>query len=312
MARRRAGRPERSVPFPHLGPTDEPIRIATGTARLLPETDGSVTVEVNGVPSSAQHPDPTHLIFEYMRWMRAAVRATLDAEDHPLHEVEAPAIAHLGGGACSLPRALAAHYPRAQQWVVEIDGLLTEHARTWFDLPRSPALRIRQGDAADVLADWRPDRFDVLIRDVFDQDATPERLRDARAAADAARVLRPGGLYLANCADIPGSGLLADEVMTLRTAFSHVGVIAEPGHLTGRRRGNCVLLASDEPLAAGIDRAVRTDAVTVRLLPTDRVDRIAAGGSVTRRPAEAPEHNDGRGGAIAPPHPVSPGPFTDR
>ncbi|GAA1488524.1 spermidine synthase [Brachybacterium sacelli] len=265
----------RHAPFEHLGPLGAQIPISTGTARLTLENDGSVLLDVNGVPSSHLHPDPEHLVFEYMRWMLLAIDLHLDLE-----EGRAPQLAHLGGGGCSLPRAIAARHPRSRQIVVELDELLADQVRTWFDLPRSPQLRLRVDDAMDALASWREDRFDVLVRDVFAGATTPEALTSLRAAEHAARVLRPGGLYLANCAAPPGTGLIAGEVATLSAAFAHVGVIAEPAHLSGRRRGNCVLLASDGPLPPGIDRALRSDAVSVRLAQPAQVQALARAGRV--------------------------------
>ncbi|OFT66398.1 hypothetical protein HMPREF3159_00145 [Brachybacterium sp. HMSC06H03] len=264
------------APFDSLGPLDTAIPISTGTARLTVETDGSVLLDVNGVPSSHLHPDPEHLVFEYMRWMLQVIDLLLEESD----EERAAQLAHLGGGGCSLPRAVASRHPRARQIVVELDALLAERVREWFDLPRSPRLRLRVDDARTALADWREDRFDVLVRDVFAGSVTPPELIGLAAVRDAARVLRPGGLYLANCAAPPGTRLLADEVATLSAVFSHVGVIAEPAHLTGKRRGNCVLLASQRPLPDGIDRALRSDAVSVRLARQDRVLALARAGTV--------------------------------
>lgn len=264
------------APFDSLGPLDTAIPISTGTARLTVETDGSVLLDVNGVPSSHLHPDPEHLVFEYMRWMLRVIDLHLEESD----EERAAQLAHLGGGGCSLPRAVASRHPRARQIVVELDALLAERVREWFDLPRSPRLRLRVDDARTALADWREDRFDVLVRDVFAGSVTPPELIGLAAVRDAARVLRPGGLYLANCAAPPGTRLLADEVATLSAVFSHVGVIAEPAHLTGKRRGNCVLLASQRPLPEGIDRALRSDAVSVRLARQDRVLALARAGTV--------------------------------
>src|SRR5690625_7894188 len=65
--------------------------------------------------------------------------------------------------------------------------------------------------------------------------------------------------------------MLADEVATLCTVFEHVGVIAEPAHLSGKRRGNCVLLASAHPLPEGVDRVLRSDPVSVRLARSAQV-----------------------------------------
>lgn len=274
----------RRAAFMHLGPLDAPIPISTGTARLTTENDGSVLLDVNGVPSSHLHPDPEHLVFEYMRWMLLVIDrhlADLDAPD-PRGAAAASAVqlAHLGGGGCSLPRAVAARHPHTRQTVVEIDALLAEQVRGWFDLPRSPQLRLRTEDALSALTSWRGDRFDVLVRDVFSGPVTPPELTTVHAAEHARRVLREGGIYLANCAAPPGSGLMADEVATLSAVFGHVGVIAEPAHLTGKRRGNCVLLASRRSLPEGIDRDLRSDAVSVRLARPAQIEALARAGRV--------------------------------
>src|SRR5690625_7907616 len=68
--------------------------------------------------------------------------------------------------------------------------------------------------------------------------------------------------------------MLADEVATLCTVFEHVGVLAEPAHLSGKRRGNCVLLASAHPLPEGIDRVLRSDPVSVRLARSAQVTAL--------------------------------------
>ena len=233
-------------------------------------------LDVNGVPSSHLHPDPEHLVFEYMRWMLLVIDRHLEDDEG----ASAAQLAHLGGGGCSLPRAIAARHPRSRQIVVEIDELLAQQVRTWFDLPRSPQLRVRTDDALSALTSWREDRFDVLTRDVFAGARTPKELISLAAARHADRVLRDGGLYLANCAAPPGSGLMADEVATLSAVFPHVGIIAEPAHLSGKRRGNCVLLASRRPLPEMIDRDLRSDAVSVRLARRAQVESLARAGRV--------------------------------
>src|SRR5699024_9197919 len=136
-------------PFENLGPLETPIPISTGYARLRRENDGSVLLDINGMPSSHLHPDPEFLVFEYMRWMQLVIELQLAAGDV---RSSAPQLAHLGGGGCSLPRALAAAHPDSRQIVVELDALLAEQVRPWFDLPRSPQLRLRVDDALGALS----------------------------------------------------------------------------------------------------------------------------------------------------------------
>ncbi|MGV8976463.1 MAG: spermidine synthase [Cellulomonas sp.] len=221
-----------------------------------------MTVLVNGVPSShLDLVDPTRLSFEYM----AQMAAVLDrfSPGQPL------AVIHLGAAGCALARYVHATRPASRQIAIELDTTLPELVRAWFDLPRAPALRIRAGDARGELARLPDTSADVVIRDVFAGDRTPEHVTTLEFTAEIARVLRPGGLYLANCADRPPLTHARAEAATLAAVFADVAVIAEPGQLRGRRYGNLVLAATHDPTtlrSADLDRALRSLPTPSRLL----------------------------------------------
>ena len=103
----------------------------------------------------------------------------------------------------------------------------------------------------------------------------------AAFAAEAARVLRPGGVYLANCADRPPLRRARAEAAALRTVFDDVAVVAEPAVLRGRRYGNVVLVAAGPggpPLGdAGLARALRSLPVPARLLHDDDLAAFVRG-----------------------------------
>lgn len=249
-----------------------PVPISTGTAELVstPDRPELVTLMVNGVPSSCLDlTDPTYLEFEYHQQM-AAVIAGLPAG--PLAAV------HLGAGACSLPRWLDATRPGSRQLAVDVDAELMDLVRRWFDLPRSPRLRLRAADARQALGTLRDASADLVVRDVFDHDLTPPALTTREVAAEVRRVLRPGGLYLVNCADRPPLTAARAEVATVAAELGRVLVIAEPGVLRGRRYGNVVLAAGATPTdLARLDRALRSLPVPARLLDPD--EAVAFAGS---------------------------------
>ena len=240
--------------------------IATGTAELRRERDDpdGVTLLVNGVPSShLDLVDPTRLEFEYMQQM-AAVVERLPAG--PLTAV------HLGAAGCALARAVDAQRPGSRQLAVDIDAQLAELVRRWFDLPRSPALRIRVGDARRVLEGLPDSGADLVVRDAFAGDGTPAHLATAEFTREVARVLRPGGVYLANCADRPPLRLARAEAATVRSVLPCTAVIAEPGVLRGRRYGNLVVAGTDDPdllASPALARALRTLPVPARILVED-------------------------------------------
>jgi len=92
-----------------------------GRAELVAARDRPLewTLLVDGTAQShVDLADPVHLEFEYVR----RIGHLLDALDPP--PPEPLAVLHLGGGAWTLPRYVAATRPRATQRVVELDGAL--------------------------------------------------------------------------------------------------------------------------------------------------------------------------------------------
>ena len=118
-----------------------PTSLATAE---LEARDTGVLLRLDGTESSwIDLRDPAHLDFEYQQQMNAVVDVLRPAPA-PLRAV------HLGGAACALARAWDALRPGSTQLAVEIDEVLALRVRQWFDLPRSPRLRIRVADAAQA------------------------------------------------------------------------------------------------------------------------------------------------------------------
>ncbi|UFU05137.1 fused MFS/spermidine synthase [Ruania halotolerans] len=196
--------------------------------------------------------DPRRLLFEYMQQMMAVLEEIFPADAHPR-------AVHLGAAGCALPRAIDATWPGARQIAVEIDPRLAEYVREWFDLPRSPALRIRVADAREATESIHPGSKDLLVRDVFAHRVAPPHVRTVEFTRAVAMTLAPDGIYLLNTADRPPLEDARREVATVAQVFTHVAVIAEPGVLKGRRYGNVVVLGSQAPLPThALDRRMRT------------------------------------------------------
>ncbi|TFV53346.1 fused MFS/spermidine synthase [Blastococcus sp. TF02A-35] len=248
-----------------------PTPVDGGTAELLGDADrdGAWVLMLNGTPQShVDLDDPAHLEFEYVRRMGHV----LDLAAEPGAALD---VVHLGGGALTLPRYVAVTRPGSRQRVVEIDQPLTDLVREHLPLPRNARVRVRAADAREALRSMHPGSADVVITDVFAGARTPAHLTSAEFAAEVARVLRPGGVYAANVADGPPLRFARAQVATLRTAFRHVCLLAEPGTLRGRRFGNLVAVASDVelPLAA-LTRACARDPMPSRVVDGEDLDRF--------------------------------------
>ena len=249
-----------------------PTPVAGGTAELLGDADrdGSWVLMVNGTPQShVDLDDPSHLEFEYVRRMGHV----LDLAAEPGAALD---VVHLGGGALTLPRYVAATRPGSRQRVVEIDEPLTDLVREYLPLPRHARIRVRTADAREALTTMHAGSADVVLTDVFAGARTPAHLTSAEFVAEVARVLRPGGVYAANVADGPPLRFARAQVATLRTAFAHVCVLAEPGTLRGRRFGNLVAVGSGAELPiAALSRACARDPMPARVVDGEDLDRFS-------------------------------------
>ncbi|QWW18950.1 fused MFS/spermidine synthase [Schaalia sp. 19OD2882] len=246
--------------------------VDNGSATL--SWEGSrATVHLDEVESSCVDiEDPTRLEFEYMQHMTCAVDATF-APGTALR------VLHLGAAACALPWAWARMRPGSRQVAVEVDAALAALVREWFDLPRSPELRIRVGEGRTVLQAARPGTWQVVCRDAFDHGVVPAHLATLEAARCAHEALVPGGLYLVNAAH----GGLCDarpDVAALQEVFPLVVTVADPKVGRSGRRGNVVLVAQKAP--EGDEGGIDVDELDrlARRLPLPA--RINAGAGLSR------------------------------
>ena len=261
------------------------VRTAHGTAEILGDADrdGSWVLLVDDTPQShVDLDDPTHLEFEYVRRMGHV----LDLAADPGAPIDA---VHLGGGALTLPRYVAATRPGSTQTVVELDGPLAE-----FVAHRLPAdgmgIDVTVGDARAALASTGPGSVDLVVLDVFAGARTPAHLTSAQFAALVARTLAPGGTYAANVADGgPALTFAGTQVAAARDTFRHVAVVAPPDVLRGRRFGNLVLVASAAPLPVDdLRRHTASDPFPARVLAGADLDRFTAEARTDRTAVPSP------------------------
>ena len=277
-ARRRRG----PAPGQASGPRAAVHRqVRLGSAELVPDLDraDSWLLFIDGVPQSGVDlADPGYLEFEYIRRIAHAV-------DHAFPPGEPVRALHLGGGALTLPRYLAHARPGSRQLVAEIDDQLTSLIREHLPLPAGHRIRVRGADARAVTESVPPGSYDLVVADVYAGAVTPPHLTTAEFTAATARALRPGGVYAVNVAAGPGMDSARSAVATVRSAYKETAMIAEASVLRGRRRGNLVILGSDQPLPeAALARAAAGDPFPARLVTGEDLVRFTAGAPVLRDP----------------------------
>ncbi len=200
------------------------------------------TLLLDGAPQShVDLDDPTYLDFEYQRRLGHVIDLAAPP-GRPVHAV------HLGGGALTLARYVAATRPRSTQQVVERDAALVRLVRRELPLDPNARIRVRSTDAREGLAKVPDGWADLVIADVFSGARTPAHLTSGEFLTDVRRVVKAGGVYAANLADGPPLAHLRGQIATAAGVFPELALVADPAVLRGKRFGNAVLVASDRPL----------------------------------------------------------------
>ncbi|WP_052809830.1 spermidine synthase [Streptomonospora alba] len=232
---------------------------------------------VDGTPQShVDLSDPTYLDFEYVQ----RIGHTVDLAFPAGRRIRA---LHLGAGALTLARYVAATRPGSRQRAVDNNPRLVELVRESLPWDRRTDLRVGTGDAREWLARRQSGSADLVVCDVFAGAQTPAALTSVEFFADADRVLDEGGVCAANVGDGRRLRHVRAQAATLAEVFAHTALIAAPGVLRGRRFGNFVLLGSQRPLPAGeLTRRAHRDPDMARVLEGETLERFVAGAAAVR------------------------------
>jgi spermidine synthase len=222
--------------------------------------------------------DPQYLDFEYVRRLGHLIDLAAEPGE-PLR------VLHLGGGGLTLARYVAATRPGSSQLAVDADAALVEFVRERLPLGQRPRrsgqsgrVRIRIGDAREVLGQLPGGSFDLVLADLFCGGRTAAHLTSVEFARAGARVLTADGMFAANVGDGRPLAHARARVATLQRVFGCACVIADAAVLKGRRFGNLVLAASQRELPLDrLERRTASDPFPGRLVYGDDLDRFVAG-----------------------------------
>lgn len=235
-----------------------PITLSSGLVAEIEEdrwVPGAITLTVNGTPQSHVNlRDPSDLFFEYVRRIGHVIDLFRPRGD-------AISALHLGAGAFTLPRYVAATRPGSRQQVVELEGALVDFVREVAPLPKRASIRVRYGDAREVvtrLPHGMHGAMDLIVVDVFAGSRTPAHVSSTEFFELLRPLLTPDGLVAVNVTDGPGRDFAQKQAATLGAVFGTVAAMSEPQVLKHRRYGNVVLVAAlaDDSNAPGASGAV--------------------------------------------------------
>jgi spermidine synthase len=254
-------------------PAGHVIELRPGT-RLIRDLAyrAAFTVRIDGTDQSyVDLDDPRRLEFDYVQRI-ADVIDVLAEPNRPLR------VAHVGGGALTVPRYVAASRPRSAQLVFEPDADLTAFVRKHLPLPQRSGIRVRAQDGQSGVRELPAGTRELIIVDAFVGAQVPAELTTMEFLTDVRHALVPSGTVVINFTDRGPSTYGRRVLAGLGSVFAHTVLSAEPSTLKGRRFGNVLVLGSDAPLpvTAFADRAGRGP-YPYRVLHGGRLAQLASG-----------------------------------
>jgi len=214
-----------------------------------------MTLLIDGTAQShVDREDPTRLFFEYVRRIGHVLDAVRPAGE-PLRAL------HLGGGAFTLPRYVAATRPGSVQVVVEHDAELVRLVLDRLPLPRDAQVELVVDDARSAvgtLDDGPP--FDVVVVDLYAGLDAPAFVDQPSFMAACLARLAAHGLVVVNVADAAGLTRLRAQARALARADPGAALLVagDPAVLSGAEEGNAILVAAPEGLPAGLEERLAT------------------------------------------------------
>ncbi|GAA1392952.1 spermidine synthase [Catellatospora coxensis] len=227
-------------------------RVDWGIAELVPDPRrrGGWTLYIDDAAQSyVCLPTPTHLEFTYARRLASVIDAAAPA-GHPLR------VLHLGGGAMTLPRFVAATRPGSRQDVIESDRKLYTLIRRHLPVT-ADGIKVRIADARDAVAAAAADEFDLVIADAYQGERIAPELTTERLAAEAARILRPGGMYAVNIVDAPPFVLTRTIAVAAQGHFADTCLLADADIDRDGGQRNVILVAITGPGSLPLDQLAR-------------------------------------------------------
>jgi spermidine synthase len=183
---------------------------------------------------------PFRTRFEYTDYLLLALAYKPDAKN----------VLFIGLGGGSAPKRMWRDFPNLQIDIAEIDPVVRDVAYRFFELPRSPRLRVEVEDGRRYLA--RSDRkWDAIIVDAYYADSIPFHLSTLEFQQLVRAHLKPGGVVASNiigALEGSQSKLLRSFIRTYSAVFPTVEVhpVMLPGDQHRETLRNVILVAGDK------------------------------------------------------------------
>jgi hypothetical protein len=153
-----------------------------------------------------------------------------------------------------------------------MDEEVVDVVRNRLHIDDIPELHLIVDEARHAMSKTRANSAQLVVIDAYDGPRAAVSLLTSEAITEAERVLRRGGVLVANVADRAPFDFLRPVLATLQDVFAHVALLADPGSMRGRRYWNQVLVASQQKLPLDdLRRRVANRTPPARLVAGERL-----------------------------------------
>jgi len=194
------------------------------------------TLQLNAESHSARYLENDDLVFGYTKFYRLA--------DYFVPELNSALM--LGGAAYSYPQDFLSHYDTATIDVVEIDPVLTELAKQYFNLEDDPRLTSIHEDGRTYINNTDK-KYDAILGDAFTSYySVPYQLATVEAVARIYDLLTENGVAIINIASAiegPAGKFLRAELATYREYFPQVFIFPVSVPNSARSFQNIIMVA---------------------------------------------------------------------
>lgn len=154
----------------------------------------------------------------------------------------------IGGGACTLPRAVLKEFPEIAIDIVEPDRLLLDLARKYFDFEPSKHTKLCVDDGRHYL-EATTKSYDLVFIDAFADTIIPQSLQTEQAVSSLKRCLDPTGTVAMNVIAAgygERSTILIRLVNAFQTIFNNVQVFPASSSISLWTPQNFILTAQND------------------------------------------------------------------
>jgi len=174
---------------------------------------------------------------------------------------QARRLLHIGLGGGSLPRFVHVHVPEAEQDVVELSPDVAEACYRFFELPKSPRLRVHLMDGAEFLAENR-EKYDMILLDAFKASGAEGHLNTREQYQRIAGFLAPGGWLVNNVWGSDRENLMRVR-QDMNRVFPHLYSVSV------RADSNVIMLGGQDGRTPTVSQMRRRAMAMSRIFPLD-------------------------------------------